>query len=167
MPGDGQRRQDDRGETHAQRLAHLADAHGQAAFLRAEPSEDQPAARRVDRRARGTDREEQEPALQGIVDGGGPQPRRAGDRQPEGEDAALAESVRRGAPRDERAQDPGDRRGDQEGRRLEAVSLGAQRRDQEGEPVLRRAPGRESQQAHREHDPASRILLLGHRDIVC
>ena len=87
-------------------------------------------------------------------------------RQTERQDPALAPSVRGGAPGDERAQDPGDRRRDQERGRLKGEPLGAQRGNQEGEPVLRGAAGGQAEQAHRQHDPAPRVLLLVHRGIV-
>ena len=163
---DRERRQDDGGETHAKWLAHLPDPHRQATLGRAEPPEDQASTRRMDRRARGTNQEEEQPALDRVVDRCGAKLRKSGNGKTERQDPALAPSVRGGAPGDERAQDPGDRSRDEERGRLEGEPLGAQRGNQEGEPVLRGAAGGQAEEAHRQHDPAARVLLLVHGGIV-
>ncbi len=164
--GDGERWQDDGGETHAKRLAHLPDPHREATFGCAEPPEDQASTRRMDRRARGTNQEEEQPALDRLVDRCGAKLRKSGNGKTERQDPALAPSIRGGAPRDERAQDPGDRSRDEERCRLESEPFGAQRGNQEGKPVLRGAAGGQAEEAHRQHDPPARVLLLVHGGIV-
>jgi hypothetical protein len=148
-----QRGQRSRGQRDAERLRALPDTHRQAALVLGEPAQDESAARGEHRAtgAAGGGQAQAEP--HGTVHRGADQQHATGKPEPGRQHHALPEAVSSAAPGDEGQQQSCRGTGDQSAGEFQREALLPERRDQVGQPVLERAPGRHRDEPDQQDQP--------------